>query len=177
LDASKLGSIAILGPQAARVSLGDYVFENAQNQSISPLAGIQAFLSSKKSSTTVNYAEGAKLWSSDESMIPEAVEAAKKSDVAVVFVGTWTLDQQHLWLPNTDALGNPVSNATTGEHNDISDLGLVGASRKLVQAVVATGKPTVVVFVSGKPVAEPWIAARKSPSLFLCLVRRAHITI
>jgi len=52
-------------------------------------------------------------------------------------------------------------NATTGEHVDVSDLGLVGASLKLVKAVIATGKPTTVVFVSGRPVSEPWIADRK----------------
>jgi beta-glucosidase len=48
-------------------------------------------------------------------------------------------------------------NATTGEHIDISSLNLVGAMGPLVQAVIATGKPTVVVFQSGKPVTEPWI--------------------
>jgi len=37
-------------------------------------------------------------------------------------------------------------------------LGLVGAQLELVKAVKATGKKLVVVFVSGKPVAEPWIA-------------------
>lgn len=53
----------------------------------------------------------------------------------------------------------PGTNATTGEHVDVSDLGLVGAQLDLVKAVKAAGKPTVVVFVSGKPVAEPWIQA------------------
>lgn len=66
-------------------------------------------------------------------------------------VGTWSLDQTLLWTPGT--------NATTGEHVDVADLGLVGAQLKLVQAVKATGKPTIVVFVSGKPIAEPWIQA------------------
>ena len=51
-------------------------------------------------------------------------------------------------------------NATTGEHVDLSELSLVGAQLDLVKAIKATGKPTVVVFVSGKPVTEPWIAAR-----------------
>lgn len=41
---------------------------------------------------------------------------------------------------------------------DVSDLKLVGAQLDLVKAVKATGVPTVVVFVSGKPVAEPWIS-------------------
>ena len=69
-------------------------------------------------------------------------------------VGTWSLDQTLLWTPGT--------NATTGEHVDLSDLGLVGAQLQLVQAVKAAGKPTIVVLVSGKPVAEPWIQARES---------------
>jgi beta-glucosidase len=66
-------------------------------------------------------------------------------------VGTWSLDQTLLWTPGT--------NATTGEHVDVSSLALVGAQLKLVQAVKAVGKPTIVVLVSGKPVAEPWIQA------------------
>jgi len=49
-------------------------------------------------------------------------------------------------------------NATTGEHIDVSSLNLVGAMPRLVSAVINTGKPTVVVFSSGKPVTEPWIS-------------------
>lgn len=71
----------------------------------------------------------------------------------MIFVGTWSLDQTLLWTQGT--------NATTGEHVDLSDLTLVGAQGELVQSVVsamnAAGKKSVVVFVSGKPVAEPWI--------------------
>lgn len=66
-------------------------------------------------------------------------------------VGTWSLDQTLLWEPGT--------NATTGEHVDLSSLALVGAQLRLVQAIQAVGKPTIVVFVSGKPIAEPWIQA------------------
>lgn len=133
--------------------------------------GFKQHLESIKSSTRINFAEGCKLWSNDESGIAAAVEAAKSSDVAIVMVsarlifftfpkitcrikvGTWSLDQTLLWTPGT--------NATTGEHNDLSDLGLVGAQLELVKAVKATGKPTIVVFVSGKPTAEPWIQERE----------------
>lgn len=45
-----------------------------------------------------------------------------------------------------------------GEAYDTNDLGLVGAQRLLVQKVAETGVPTIVVFSSGKPIAEPWIS-------------------
>lgn len=104
-------------------------------------------------SVKINYAEGSKLWSNDASGFDAAIDAAKSSDAVVVMVGTWSLDQTLLWTPGT--------NATTGEHVDVSDLGLVGAQLRLVQAVQAVGKPTIVVLVSGKPVAEPWIQQRE----------------
>ncbi|KAI0686231.1 glycoside hydrolase [Earliella scabrosa] len=144
-----IGSIALIGPHVDRVSFGDYVFFNATNNGISPLAGFTQHLSN--TSIEIKYAEGSKLWSNDPSGIPAAVEAAKSADAAIVMVGTWSLDQTLLWTPGT--------NATTGEHVDLSDLGLVGAQLQLVQAVQAAGKPTIVVLVSGKPVAEPWIQA------------------
>ncbi|KAH9887635.1 glycoside hydrolase superfamily [Cubamyces lactineus] len=142
-----INSVALIGPQVDRVSFGDYVFFNASNNGISPLAGFTQLLSN--TSVKINYAEGCKLWSDDPSGIPAAVAAAKDSDAAIVMVGTWSLDQTLLWTPGT--------NATTGEHVDLSDLGLVGAQLQLVQAIKDAGKPTIVVLVSGKPVAEPWI--------------------
>jgi beta-glucosidase len=72
------------------------VFFNASNNGISPLDGFKEFLGNN-TDVTVNFAEGCKLWSNDESEFPEAVAAAKASDVAVVMVGTWSLDQTLLW--------------------------------------------------------------------------------
>ena len=53
-------------------------------------------------------------------------------------------------------------NATTGEHVDESNFNLVGAMGPLVQAIINTGKPTVVVFQSGKPITESWISNSSS---------------
>ncbi|KAF7367923.1 Glycoside hydrolase family 3 protein [Mycena sanguinolenta] len=145
-----VNSIALIGPQADRVTFGDYVFFNASNNGITPLDGFKQYLSNISSSIQVNFAEGCKLWSNDDSGFGEAVMAAQASDIAIVMVGTWSLDQTLLWSG---------ANATTGERVDLSDLVLVGAQLDLVKAVKAAGKPTVVVFVSGKPVAEPWIQA------------------
>ncbi|KAG8218078.1 family 3 glycoside hydrolase [Butyriboletus roseoflavus] len=142
-----INSIALIGPQSDRVTFGDYVFFNASNNGITPLQGFTEFLAN--TSVKINFAEGCKLWSNDESGFSEAIATAKKSDVAIVMVGTWSLDQTLLWTPG--------SNATTGEHVDLSDLSLVGAQFPLVQAIQATGTPTIVVFVSGKPVTNPWI--------------------
>ncbi|KAF8547215.1 family 3 glycoside hydrolase [Imleria badia] len=144
---ANISSIALIGPQSDRVTFGDYVFYNASNNGITPLQGFTEFLTN--TSVKINFAEGCKLWSNDESGFSEAVATAKASDVAIVMVGTWSLDQTLLWTPGT--------NATTGEHVDLSDLSLVGAQFPLVQAIQATGIPTIVVLVSGKPVTNPWI--------------------
>jgi beta-glucosidase len=152
LSPSSGKTYAFIGPHADRVSFGDYVFYNATLNGISPLAGVKQHLSSVNGGATIKYAEGSKLWSNDQSGFAEAVDAARDADAAVVFVGTWSLDQTLLWTPGT--------NATTGEHVDVSDLALVGAQLALVQAVSEVAKKTVVVFVSGKPVAEPWIKNR-----------------
>ncbi|PCH41771.1 glycoside hydrolase family 3 protein [Wolfiporia cocos MD-104 SS10] len=144
-----IGSIALIGPQVNRVSFGDYVFHNATLNGISPLEGFTTLL--ENTSVNINFAQGCELWSNDQSQFPEAIEAAKTSDAAIVMVGTWSLDQTLLWEPGT--------NATTGEHVDLSSLNLVGAQMPLVQAIQATGTPTIVVFVSGKPISEPWIQA------------------
>ncbi|OZJ02542.1 hypothetical protein BZG36_04510, partial [Bifiguratus adelaidae] len=141
----KVSSVAVIGPQANVMQYGDYVQNGVFDRGITPLAGIKALVGG---SVKINYAEGCKLWSNDQSGFKDAVEAAKQSKVAVVMVGTWTRDQTLLWQG---------LNATTGEHVDVNDLGLVGAQLDLVKAVQATGTPTVVVYVSGKPISEPWI--------------------
>ena len=129
------------------------MFLNASNNGISPLDGINQFLKNSSSPVSISFSQGCELWSSDTSGIAAAVSTAQAADVAVIFVGTWSLDQTNLWAPGT--------NATTGEHVDLSDLSLVGAQEELVQQVVsamsAKGGKSIVVFVSGKPVTEPWI--------------------
>ena len=105
------------------------------------------------STGTITYAQGCIKWSNDESGFPEAIAAANAADVAVVVVGTWSRDQNQLW----EGL-----NATTGEHVDLSSLNLVGAMAPLVKAIIDTGKPTVVVYSSGKPITEPWISSNAS---------------
>jgi beta-xylosidase len=86
-------------------------------------------------------AAGCEVEGDDRSGIPEATEVARDSDVAVVVVG----DQAGLF-----------GRGTVGEGNDVESLALPGVQRELVEAVQATGTPTVLVVLSGRPYAIDW---------------------
>ncbi|SPN99726.1 related to beta-glucosidase [Cephalotrichum gorgonifer] len=145
LPLKKNANVAVIGPMAhGYVNYGDYVIHTAMQNGVTPLDGIK-----KASKGKVTYAKGCERWSNDQSGFAEAIAAAEAADVAVVVVGTWTRDQNELWSG---------LNATTGEHIDVSNLNLIGAMPHLVRAIIDTGKPTIVVFSSGKPITEPWIS-------------------
>ncbi len=76
--------------------------------------------------------------------IPAAVAAARAADVAIVVVG----DRAGLF-----------GRGTVGEGNDVDDLELPGPQRRLVEEVVGTGVPTIVVVLSGRPYAIGWALA------------------
>lgn len=85
--------------------------------------------------TTVLYAQGSPVAREDRSGFEEAVRAASTADVAVVVLG----DQS--------GIGNY---ATVGEGIDSIDAALPGVQRELVEAVVASGTPTVLVLSHGR---------------------------
>lgn len=68
------------------MQFGDYVFFNATNNGITPLEGFRQHLDSISSSTKINFAQGAQLWSDDQPGFPEAVQMAQNSDVVIVMV-------------------------------------------------------------------------------------------
>ncbi|KAK4149481.1 glycoside hydrolase superfamily [Chaetomidium leptoderma] len=145
LPLRKDASIAVIGPMAhGFMNYGDYVIVNSSTRGVTPLDGVKAV-----SKGQITYAMGCERWSTSQDGFSEAIAAAEAANVAVVVVGTWSRDQNELWQG---------LNATTGEHVDVNSLDLVGAQEPLVRAIVATGKPTVVVFSSGKPVTAPWIS-------------------
>ncbi|PGH15894.1 hypothetical protein AJ79_02061 [Helicocarpus griseus UAMH5409] len=139
-------NVAVIGPMGDFLNFGDYVVKDSAHRpdGVTPLEGIKAASKGK-----VTYAQGCERWSNDQSGFAEAVSAAEEADVAVVIVGTWSRDQEELWAG---------VNATTGEHVDVASLNLVGAQGPLVQTIIETGKPTIVVYSSGKPITEPWIS-------------------
>lgn len=98
---------------------------------VTPLEALREALGADR----VTYARGCDLFGGDRSGFPEAVEAAARADVAVVVVA------------GKSGLARP---ATSGEANDATDLSLPGIQEDLVEAIAATGTPTVVVVLSGR---------------------------
>lgn len=137
LDAGSLKSVAVIGPNAARVQFGDYSWGADAEYGVTPLKGLTAFA---KDDFRIEYAEGCDLWSQDKSGFNEAVKAARKSDVALVFVGS-----------QSALLARKSEPATSGEGYDLSSLKLPGVQEELIDAIVGTGTPVVVVLVTGKP--------------------------
>lgn len=143
LKMEKLKSIAVLGPNAAKVQFGDYMWTNEDQYGISPLQGIQALTGGK---IKINYAMGCDIHSQNRDGIAEAAATAAKSDLAIVFVGTMS-----------GTPGRPYPNSVAGESFDLSDIALTGVQEDLIKAVKKTGKPVIVVLVAGKPSAMPWV--------------------
>jgi beta-glucosidase-like glycosyl hydrolase len=69
-------------------------------------------------------------------LIAHAVASAREADVAIVFVGD---------------LAGLFQSGTVGEGSDTDSLALPGVQQALLQAVVDSGTPTVVVLTAGRP--------------------------
>ena len=104
-------------------------------------AGSGAAGANDAAAPAVVYAEGCSIEGEDTSGFAEAVAAAQDADVAIVVVG----DQAGLF-----------GRGTVGEGNDVESLELPGVQRELVEAVVATGTPVVLVLITGRPYVVGW---------------------
>jgi len=167
LDRTKLRSIAVIGPNAGRVELGEY--SGGPIHKVSILDGIKRKVGDK---IKVNYAEGCKItegdpktgqpsWHYDDvklsnpaenaKKIAEAVNVARASDVAVVVVGDNVESTREGWAENH--LG------------DRDNLDLLGQQNDLVKAIVETGKPTIVFLIGGRPLSINYVV-EKVPAIF-----------
>jgi beta-glucosidase len=163
-----VGRIAVIGPIAdsPRDLLGDYAhlphietlaelrhqanpFGFPKRDVINPvdeLSGVPTILGGIRDrfgAERVVYARGSGLLDGSDDEIAEAVAAARSAEVAILVLG------ERSGLTN---------DATTGEARDRRELGLLGRQQQLLEAVVATGTTTVLVVVSGRPLALEWAA-------------------
>ncbi|MFS8084886.1 MAG: glycoside hydrolase family 3 C-terminal domain-containing protein, partial [Acidobacteriota bacterium] len=130
-------SIALIGPLADDQvdMLGSWTGDGNAADAVTLLAGIKAKVPPV---TKITYAKGCDVNSASTDGFDEAVRAARNSDVVVIAVGE--------------------SADMSGEASSRSSLDLPGRQLELVKAVQATGKPTVVVLMNGRPLTINWIA-------------------
>ncbi|HEY3974634.1 MAG TPA: glycoside hydrolase family 3 N-terminal domain-containing protein [Candidatus Sulfotelmatobacter sp.] len=159
LDLKKLKTIAVIGPNAADVHLGGYSRDPGPGNQISILDGIRKRVGSN---VKVLYAEGCKIttgkqgwsaWYENKVTLPDpkaeiesiraAAAAARQSDVAIVVVGENESTNREAW--SEQHLG------------DRDSLDLLASQQALIQAIVETGKPTVVLLINGRPLSINYV--------------------
>jgi hypothetical protein len=148
LNASTIKKIAVCGPNADEHSYALTHYGPLAVEVTSVLKGIQEKLGGK---AEVLYTKGCELvdanWPESELMeyplseneqeeIEKAVSQTKQADVAVVVLGG--------------------GQRTCGENKSRSSLDLPGRQLDLLKAVVATGKPVVLVLINGRPLSINW---------------------
>ena len=162
-------SIAVIGPNADTQynQLGDYTAPQDDKFITTPLEGIQAAVSKK---TEVKYVKGCAIRDVTMSDIPGAVKAAKESDVVVLVVGGSSARDFRVKYEATaaaianDEEGQILLDMDCGEGYDRSTLDLLGDQEKLMQALIETGKPLVVVYIQGRTL-KMNLAAEKANAL------------
>ncbi|MFZ3386278.1 MAG: glycoside hydrolase family 3 N-terminal domain-containing protein [Candidatus Hydromicrobium sp.] len=164
-----IASIAVIGPNADTVRniIGDYAYpchvealiDMSKNKevfntpvpekveladSFVPISSILERIKDKVfRNTMVHYAKGCDVRNDSRDGFAGAIEAAKKSEVAIVVVG----DKSGL-----------IEDCTSGESRDRADLNLPGIQEELIRAVYETGTPVIVVLINGRPLSINWIA-------------------
>jgi len=150
--AGSVGKLAVIGPNADnRMALfGNYSFENhvvsthfpeAADEIVSAPTVLEA-LRERLGADRIAYAKGCEVMDDSTKGVAEATAIARDAEIAIVVVG--------------DKAGH-FGLGTVGEGTDTTDLNLPGAQAQLVQAIIDTGTPTVVVLLNGRPFSMPLI--------------------
>ena len=165
LDRNSLKKVAVLGPNANDDRYAHTHYGPLATESVTVYEGLCEAL---KGFADVEYLPGCPLvdskWPESEifgyepddkelEMIGQAVELAKLSDVAVV------------------VLGGTIR--TCGENRSRTSLDLPGCQDLLLKEVYKTGKPTVLVLVTGRPLSVNW-ADRNVPAIIQAFYPGAH---
>ena len=146
--------IAVIGPQSATTAhqLGDYTAPQHPGTGTSVLDGLRQLA---PPGTDIRHAPGCALTGDDLSGIPEAVAAAAASDLAVLVLGGSSARTPDTDFDANGAARNAVSEMTCGEGVDLAGLSLGRAQLALLDAVTATGTPTALVLIQGRPHVVP----------------------
>jgi len=155
-----LKSIAVIGSNADMQynQLGDYTSPQAKENIITVLEGIR----NKMPQANIRYVKGTAVRDTTQTHIPKAVEAALNAEVAIVVLGgssarDFKTEYLETGAATVSSSGDAIlSDMESGEGYDRSTLNLMGKQLELLKAVVATGTPTVLVLIKGRPLLLNW---------------------
>jgi beta-glucosidase len=157
LDRAKIHKLAVVGPNAGDVHLGGYSEQPGRGVSV-----LQGLKDKAGAGVEVAYAEGTRIteepasWDRNEIVagdpaknaqrIADAVKIARTADAIVAVIGTNESTSREAYADNH--LG------------DMATLDLTGNQQELVDQLVATGKPVVVVLMNGRPLSITKVAGQ-----------------
>ncbi len=130
LPLSKDIKVAVLGPlaDAPHEQMGTWAFDGKSEFCQTPIMALRQILKPEQ----INYVQTLEYSRSyDTSQFDQAVAAAKKSDVVLMFMGEEAI--------------------LSGEAHCRANINLPGAQEELIKAVAETGKPVVLVILTGRP--------------------------
>ena len=135
--------VFVTGPNANNHSLlGDWVFQQPEENITTVVEGLRKVGSGL---VEIDYFDlQGTVKNIQPNKIATAAKKAESADVAIVVVGSNPLRYER-------------KEKTSGENVARSSIGLIGQQLALVKAIHATGVPTIVVLINGRPLAEPWI--------------------
>lgn len=87
----------------------------------------------------------------DPAQVDAAAKVATEADLNIVVAGEYMM--RYRWLDRT-----------CGEDTDRSDIDLVGLQNELIERVAASGKPTILILINGRPLGVEW-AAENLPAI------------
>ncbi len=144
-DRSRIKRVAVLGRLAGLVNTGDFGSSLVRARHVvTALEGLQHYLGPGNVTT------------GDESDLEAAIRAAQGADAVVVVAGT-THQEEGEFISGGMTLGEDGVAGAPDRGGDRTELGLKDEQVALIEAAAATGKPVVVVLVSGSAMmVEGW---------------------
>ena len=143
LDEAKYKNVFVTGMNADNQTiLGDWALTQPDENVITVLEGLRLV----SPTTKFSFSDlGWNIREMDKDKVEQAARQAAKADLAIVAVGEYSLRTN--WYDKT-----------CGEDCDRSDINLAGLQQELVESILATGVPTVIVLVNGRQLGVEWIA-------------------
>ena len=149
INNSNSKQILVTGPNAHNhTTLGDWHFEQPEENVVTIFEGIQQ-VGENYNHKVDYYDSGIKIRNIQDSKIKATAEMSTNYDHVFVVVGDNSL--RYTWE------GGKSFQKTAGENKARSFLGLPGKQLDLVKSIYEKNKTLTVVYVSGKPISEPWI--------------------